>query len=87
MKFKELFFSKEKFFSVGIEEDSGGYYLAIPVSNSRVDYEEYYKLDRDIFDSHKHNLAELEYIAEECRMRKRDNDLYMAPGADRGVPL
>ncbi|MFC6635307.1 hypothetical protein [Microbulbifer taiwanensis] len=87
MKFKELFFSKEKFFSVGIEEGNDTYYIAIPVSNRRADYEECYKLDKEIFESHKNNLEELEYIAEECRKRKRDSDLFMAPGEDRGVPL
>lgn len=87
MKFKELFFSKEKFFSVGVEEESNTYYIAIPVSNRMVDYEEYYKLDEEVFESHKKNLDELEYIAEECRQRKRDADLFMEPGDDRGVPL
>ena len=41
MKFKENYFSKEKYFSVGVEEESGKYYVSIPVSNSKADYEEY----------------------------------------------
>lgn len=86
MKFKDIYFSKTGFFSVGIEENSRSYYISIPVSNRLVDYEEYYKLDKDIYDKYADCLDELIFIAEECRQRLRDKDLFIKPGSDRGVP-
>ena len=87
MKFKDLFFSKEKYFSVGVEEESGDYYVSIPVSNLRVDYEEYYRIDKDLFDKYQSDLSRLEFVAEECRKGMRDSDLIIKPGSDRGKPI
>ncbi|SBT16038.1 hypothetical protein MGA5115_00112 [Marinomonas gallaica] len=87
MKFNDLFFSKEKYFSVGIEEESGDYYVSIPVSNRSVDYEEYYRISEKEYYDHKDDLSQLEYVAEECRKKLRDNDLIIKPGADRGIPI
>ena len=50
MKFKELHFDRTLRFSIGIEEESNSYYFSIPVSNSFVDYEEYYKITKSSFD-------------------------------------
>lgn len=86
MKFKDLFFSKEKYFSVGIEEESGDYYISVPVSNRLADYEEYYRIDKNLYEKFKSDLVQLEFIAEECRNHLRDDDLIIKPGADRGVP-
>ena len=87
MKFNDLFFSKEKYFSVGIEEETGDYYVSIPVSNRHVDYEEYYWIDEQEFNKHKNDLIKLEYIADECRRRLRDKYLIIKPGTDRGEPI
>lgn len=86
MKFNDLYFSREKYFSVGIEESSGEYYVSIPVSNRHVDYEEYYRIDKDIYEKYKEDLSQLEFIADECRKHMRDDDLLIKPGPDRGVP-
>jgi hypothetical protein len=87
LKFNDLFLSKEKYFSVGIEEESGGYYVSIPVSNQKVDYEEYYRIEKTLFDKYKSDLSQLEFVAEECRKRIRDDDLMIKPGSDRGHPV
>jgi hypothetical protein len=87
VKFKDLFFSKEKYFSVGIEEESGCYYLSIPVSNNFVDYEEYFRISAEEFNRYKDDLSQLDFIAEEARNRLRDNDLLIKPGTDRGTPV
>lgn len=87
LKFNDVYFSREKYFSVGIEEDSGDCYVSIPVSNRKVDYEEYYRIDKTLLEKYKNDLGQLEYIAEECRKRMRDGDLIIKPGSDRGSPV
>ena len=87
MKFKDLYFSKEKYFSVGVEENSGEYYVSIPVSNRMADYEEYYRIDKSLFEQYQSNLSGLEFVADECRKRLRDNDLLIEPGSERGAPI
>lgn len=86
MKFRDLYFSREDRFSVGIEEESGTYYVSIPVSNQLVDYEEYYRIDKSLFEKYRNDLKNLKYIADEARNHLRDNDLLIKPGQDRGVP-
>jgi len=87
LKFNDLFFSKEKYFSVGIEESTGDYYVSIPVSNRMVDYEEYYRIEKSLYEKHQTDLSKLEFVAEECRKRLRDQDLIVPPGSDRGSPI
>ena len=35
--------------TLGIEEESGRYYISILVSNRRIDYDEYYEIDKADF--------------------------------------
>lgn len=53
LKFKDVVICRAERFSVGVEEASGKFYVAIPVSNSPVDYEEYYQIDHDAFARYK----------------------------------
>ena len=73
-------------FAVGVERDSGRFYVSIPVSNGMADYEEYYAIDRATFD---HFLADLDgarpFVAR-CRAHEMDDLLIVAPGRDRGTP-
>ncbi len=87
MRFKDIYFSKDSYFSIGIEEESGEYYISIPVSNRHADYEEYYRLDQKLFLKYKSNLEELAYYADLCRLRKKDEDLFVKPGKERGTPI
>ena len=68
MKFNDLFFSTENYFSVGNEEESGDYYLSIPVSNKLVDYEEYYRIPEELYKENESNLSNLVFVAEEFPM-------------------
>lgn len=86
MKFRDIYFSREDHFSVGMEEESGTYYVSIPVSNQLVDYEEYYRIEKDVFEKHRDNPRDLKYIADEARERLRDKDLLIEPGSGRGAP-
>lgn len=87
MKFKDIAISRESRFSIGIEEDSGKYYLSIPVSNQYVDYEEYYEISKELFDSFKADMNSALNFVQQCRDRKKDKLLIQKPGKFRGVPI
>lgn len=86
MKFTDLFVSRELRFSLGIEEDSGRYYLSIPVANRLVDYEEYYEIDRTALERYRLEPEAAAGFLERCRNREADELLILEPGSDRGVP-
>lgn len=52
-----------------------------------VDYEEYYRLTADQYCLFSNNVAAGGVFADECRARKRDDLIILAPGTDRGEPL
>jgi hypothetical protein len=85
MRFSDTAIESHSRFSIGRELESGRYYLSIPVSNSCVDYEEYYEISRVMHDSHPKNLEELCSFAEACRRRENDALLLQKPGRNRGV--
>ncbi|KRP63005.1 hypothetical protein [Pseudomonas trivialis] len=87
MKFQDVFVSREHMFSLGIEQDSGRFYVSIPVSNGMADYEEYYEVDRATFDlfSRDPNLA-LPFVIR-CRKRELDELLMIPPGTNRGTAI
>ena len=86
MRFEKKFVSAELLFEVGLDVDSNDGYLAIPVSNSRVDYSEYYRIDHSLVIGLPESLEELKSIAKQCRRREMDEHLYLKPGSDRGIP-
>lgn len=86
MKFKEIVVNRTLRFSLGYEEENSIYYLAIPMSNSVVDYEEYYKISKDDFDDYSRGGLDAALFVDECRKRQHDNLLFFPPGTDRGSP-
>lgn len=87
MKFNDLYVSTKEYYSIGIEEESGDYYVSIPVRNSKVEYSEYYRIAVELYQKYKTDLSQLRWVAEECRNRLRDDDLFLKPGTDRGEPM
>ncbi|MEJ2046388.1 MAG: hypothetical protein P8X89_24300 [Reinekea sp.] len=87
MNFKDIAISRENRFSIGIEETSGKYYLSIPVSNQYVDYEEYYEISKEVFDSFKADMNSALNFVQQCIERKKDELLIQKPGRLRGVPM
>lgn len=85
MKFNDAFVSRELRFSLGVEEESGRFYLSIPVANRMVDYEEYYEIDRAAFERYRTDPAAAAGFLERCRNREADELLILKPGKDRGV--
>jgi hypothetical protein len=85
MIFRDVFVSRAHRYSLGREERSGRFYLSIPVSNMKVDYEEYYEIDQEAFERYlRDEAAALSFVAR-CRNREIDHLLMIAPGADRGT--
>jgi hypothetical protein len=86
MKFEDSFFSSEKRYSLGQELESGKYYVSIPVSNTKADYEEYYEVSMEFHNAFPSNTKEVEEFVEACRLRQKDSLLLVKPGSDRGYP-
>lgn len=87
MKFQDVFVSREQMFSVGIEQDSGRFYVSIPVSNGMADYEEYYEIDRATFDLFNRDPQAALPFVERCRRRELDELLIVQPGTNRGTAI
>lgn len=86
MNFRDLKVWTEQRVALGIEEESGRYYLSIPVSNRLADYVEYYEIERAAFDLYILDAASAVAFAESCRRREMDRLLMFSPGRDRGAP-
>lgn len=87
MKFEDTYFSREHRYSLGVEAISQRHYASIPVSNGIVDYEEYYALTPQEYQSFLENPnAAIEFV-EECRRHEHDELLLEKPGSNRGTPV
>jgi hypothetical protein len=85
--FSDTHVFREQRFAIGSDTQTNVYFLSIPVANQMVDYEEYYRLTADQYSQFSNNGAAGSMFAQECRARKRDNLIILAPGTDRGDPL
>ena len=86
MKFKTLLVSKEHWFAIGIEEESGRHYISIPMCNRLVDYGEYYEISNEDFEMYYRDLSLALGFVEACKAQENDHLLFLQPGSDRGVP-
>ena len=87
MTYVDTFFSRKDRYSIGIEDDQQKRYLSIPVSNGVFDYEEYYELTAQEYDSFLADRDAARRFAESCRNRERDELLIEKPGWNRGTPV
>jgi len=87
MKFKDVAVNRDERYALGIEQDSGKYYVSIPVSNGMVDYEEYYEFDKATFDQYRADLGSARDFVERCRRRQEDDKLIVKPGRNRGTAV
>ena len=85
MNFVDVAISREHRFSIGRETETGRCYIAIPVANRLVDYEEYFEISLDVLADYPRNISELIALAGKCRAHLCDHLLLVRPGADRGV--
>jgi hypothetical protein len=86
-RFSDTHVFREQRFAIGTDAQTHGHYLAIPVAKQMVDYEEYYRLTPDQYRLFSGNVAAGSVFADECRARKCDDVIILAPGTDRGEPL
>ncbi len=86
MKFEDTYFSYEKRYSLGKEQESGKFYVSIPVSNTKADYEEYYEITMEFHNAFPLNTEEVEEFVQACRLHQNDSLLIIKPGSDRGYP-
>lgn len=86
MKFQKSYFSEQNRYWLGKESNSGRYYLGIPVSNSMVDYIEFYWIDGAQYRDFSDNQSLASEFAEACRRREHEDLLVYEPGSDRGTP-
>lgn len=87
MAYKDTFFSREHRYSLGVEEDTGRHYLAIPVGNGPFDYEERYAITPGRYRELLGSTSTAVDFAESCRRRERDELLIGKPGWNRGTPV
>jgi len=86
-RFSETYFSNEHRFSVGIDLVKGGHYLAIPVSNGVVDYDEQYFITAAQFLQFAAEPDTALNFVEACCRREHDDLLIYSPGERRGSPI
>jgi hypothetical protein len=85
MKFNDVFVNKAERFSIGVEEESGRFYVSFPVRNDFAEYEEYYEIDRAQFEQFQRDGAAALAFVSKCRNREKDELLIVKPGRLRGV--
>lgn len=85
VRFTDALVNVAERYSLGLEEESGRHYVAIPVTSGAVDYTEFYAIDRPAFDSFLLDPAAALAFVVRCRARELDDLLIIPPGWNRGV--
>ena len=86
-RFNDTQIFSEQRFSIGVDNKTNLHFLAIPVANQMVDYEEYYRLSVDQFALFSKDVVAGAAFAERCRARACDGLIILPPGTARGEPL
>jgi hypothetical protein len=86
MKFEDVAVNRQERYSLGIERNSGKYYVSIPANNGIIDYEEYYEIDKDMFDRFRADLDSALPFVIRARNRQEDPRLMYQPSTRRGTP-
>ncbi len=87
MQWQDVYVDREHHFALVVNKASGLTYLAIPVANSMVTYDEYYEVDRETFDLFTADPSTALPMVQQARRRELDHLLLLKPGAERGEPL
>ncbi|MEN9835211.1 MAG: hypothetical protein RL011_1404 [Pseudomonadota bacterium] len=73
-------------YCIGIEEESGKYWISFPVRNWIVEDEEYYEITAAEFELFSEDLDKAKDLVERCRQRLEDQRLLRQPFQPRGYP-
>lgn len=87
MRFEDHVVVKQERYSIGLDRETGQFFISFPVSNGLVEYEEYYSLDEEAYRGAMTALARISDFVSECRDRKHDDILIVKPGRLRGEPI
>jgi hypothetical protein len=87
MTYCDKYFSQDDRYSLGAESITGRHYASIPVSNGIVDYEEYYEITPEQYETFLNDKAAAVEFVESCRRHERDDLLIEKPGSNRGTPV
>jgi hypothetical protein len=85
VRFEDVACNVRERYSLGIERETGRYYVAIPVSSGFVDYTEFYEIDADTFSRYGADLDSALPFVVRCRNRQEDARLMLEPGRNRGT--
>lgn len=83
-RFKDMAFNRTGRYALGLDTQTGGYYLSIPVTIGVADYEEYYAISEAEFETFRSNPNAATTFADACRRREMDHLLIVQPGRNRG---
>lgn len=86
MRFEKKHFLDTGRYWLGRETTTQRHFLGIPLSNSRIDYIEYYWLTADQYERFAMDRMAATEFADSCRCREHDDVLAFPPGPDRGSP-
>ena len=86
MKADDLHINEEERFSIGVDRDTGKYYLSFPVHNRLCSYEEFYLISEPTALGYPENIELVRELLDKSRKRENDSMLIIKPGTDRGVP-
>ena len=85
MRFNDIYTNTAERYSMGIDENTGEYYILILVSNRMADYEEYYKISDIKFRQYLNKSGGALDFVGRCKNRREDDLLILQPGIDCGV--
>ena len=85
MKFVDSAINQEQRYSLGQEQETGRYYVSVPVNNMFAEYEEYFEIEEMMFRCYPENMALVNQFADECRSRLHDSKMLTEPESERGV--
>jgi len=86
MKFKTTKFTRTGRYAIGIEEETGKYWVSFPVRNWIVEDEEFYEINAAEFELFSEDLDKAKDLVERCRQRLEDQRLLRQPFQPRGYP-
>ena len=87
MPFNDTYVSREKYFTLGIDSETGGPYLSFPVDNGLVEYSEYYSIPKQYIDDPATHMQQILDFLKRARNHELDELLIMKPGRVRGAPI
>lgn len=85
MRFRPIYASREHRYALERDGETGDPVLSIPVSNTLMDYTEWYVISESELDGFLSDEPSAQAFAKQCGNHEHDDRLVLKPGTDRGV--